>query len=418
MNTESPTAKDELYQKVKISFSKHDIDNSGFLDRKEMHTLILEEFDQNLSFMDSNLIFDACDFDHKDDKIDIHELHTTMKYLNSSVSAGNGNFLSQLTGALSQFKQESSSLLKNTVEKLSPYHNLLNIKDKNGRYYPNLKTIDDHHEEGKDSIEVDPGFESVFSPVQMRCIALVSHNNMKATMKSFVIANKNVLTNFRLTGTKSTMIMLQHVFQDVPDVVFGASCESGPLGGDAQLVAQICSGSIGGIIFFQDPMESHAHNADIECLNRQALIHNVMITHNPTSALMMMTVLRTALREGKADLIPSFFFSLESPSVYRYKHNQEGVIQQLVAGGTIHPPGNETNLDSPVIAARKIHPSGDETHLDNTRDHSGPVPQVKRVSACNQIYTKVRHLRNQICTKVRNRRTKMSPVIESQRTHA
>jgi len=323
---ESSEAKDELSCDIRKSFLKHDTNNNGYLDKNEFRGFLAEE-GHELSRRSLNEAYRMFDIDHVDDKVDMHELYTTMKYLKNI--GGSDSFLSQLTKAVKQFQQECHSLWTDTYSKLKPYHNLLNIKDDDRECQVSLRSINESIDDEEKSTEtLDPEFKSVFSPVQMRCIALVSHNNMKASMKRFVIGNKNILKNFRLTGTKSTMAMLKSVFKDDPDIVYGASCESGPLGGDAQLVAQICSGSLGGIVFFQDPMESHAHNADIECLNRQTLIHNIMVTHNPTSALMMMTVLRTALKEGKAELIPSFFFSLEGPSVYDYKQQQKSVIKK------------------------------------------------------------------------------------------
>jgi len=73
-------------------------------------------------------------------------------------------------------------------------------------------------------------FQAAFRPDDMRCLALVSHNEMKSTMKGFVEFHKHVLKKFRLTGTESTMTMLSEVFADEPDVVFGPTCSSGPLG--------------------------------------------------------------------------------------------------------------------------------------------------------------------------------------------
>ncbi len=172
----------------------------------------------------------------------------------------------------------------------------------------------------------DPNFQQAFHPDQMRCLALVSHNEMKATMKSFVLANKNILKHFRLTGTNSTMTMLKEVFKSDKSVVFGPSCSSGPLGGDAELVALMCADQLGGMIFFQDPMSAHPHQSDIDCLVRQAIVHNTMIASNPTSALMMMTTLRVALKENKPELIPSFFCKLQSPSVEAYKKEQNKII--------------------------------------------------------------------------------------------
>ena len=149
-------------------------------------------------------------------------------------------------------------------------------------------------------------------------------------MREFVMANKNLLKKFRLTGTNSTMTMLKEVFKDEPagTVVYGPACASGPLGGDAELVAFLVSGKIGGIVFFEDPMDSHPHRADIDCLVRQALVHNTILVETPASALILTTVLRMALQgEGKPELIPSFFFSLQSPTVEAYKNKQKSVVE-------------------------------------------------------------------------------------------
>jgi len=174
--------------------------------------------------------------------------------------------------------------------------------------------------------EVDD-FVAAFDPNDMRCLALVSHNEMKATMKEFVIKYKNVLKKFRLTGTNSTMTMLGQVFKGDDTVVFGPACSSGPLGGDAELVAMMAQGKLGGILFFQDPMTSHPHQCDIECLVRQALVHNTVIATTPTTAMTIMEVLKMALMgNGRPELLPSFFFSLQSPTVESYKKAQAKVI--------------------------------------------------------------------------------------------
>ena len=97
--------------------------------------------------------------------------------------------------------------------------------------------------------------------------------------------------------------------------------------GDAELVALMCAGLLGGMLFFQDPMSAHPHQSDIECLVRQALVHNTMMANTPTSAVMMMQVFRMALKErGMPELMPSFFFTLQSPAVTAYKAAQKKVI--------------------------------------------------------------------------------------------
>ena len=101
---------------------------------------------------------------------------------------------------------------------------------------------------------MDPDFDSAFHPTQMRLLAIA------IAKKQFVLASKNVVKKFRLTGTNTTMTMLKEVFGNNPEVVYGPSCKSGPLGGDAQLVAMAASGELGGCIFFVDPMDSHPHS--------------------------------------------------------------------------------------------------------------------------------------------------------------
>jgi len=201
------------------------------------------------------------------------------------------------------------------AEEMQPHHT-----------HHNALNRDDDDDKKKILNRLDQDFQQAFHPSQMRCLALVSHNEMKATMKKFVLANKTILKKFRLTGTNSTMTMLHEVFKGDDSVIFGPSCSSGPLGGDAELVALMCADQLGGVIFFQDPMSAHPHQSDIDCLCRQAVVHNTMIASNPTSALMMMTTLRCALKENMPELIPSFFFTLQSPSVRAYMKQQNKVI--------------------------------------------------------------------------------------------
>lgn len=181
-----------------------------------------------------------------------------------------------------------------------------------------------------DFLNMDPAFDSFFTPSDMRCLALVSHNNMKEAMKEFVLANRNVLRKFKLTGTNTTMSMLKEVFGDDPAVEYGPACKSGPLGGDAQLVAMAVTGQVGGCIFFIDPMDAHPHSADIECLVRQGNVHNLLMLNNPTTAHVALNALRVALKMGRMEMFPSFFFDLESPSVAAYKIRQQNILQNAI----------------------------------------------------------------------------------------
>lgn len=126
----------------------------------------------------------------------------------------------------------------------------LGMQSDNDELAPSLSRSFSAHVGESQVIITDPPFASMFRPDDMRLLALVSHNNMKKSMKQFVIANMQVLKKFRLTGTNTTMKMLKEVFGNDPEVVYGPSCKSGPLGGDAQLVAMAVTGQLGGCIFF------------------------------------------------------------------------------------------------------------------------------------------------------------------------
>ena len=237
----------------------------------------------------------------------------------TSTSLSSGDLSSHFQAAANEARKERTDMHKEIASLVYPFREILRIQD--------CKVNETSIEMGV-SAHQDDDFNAAFAPSEMRCLALVSHNGMKATMKKFVLANKNILKKFRLTGTSSTMTMLREVFKDEADqIVFGPSCKSGPLGGDAELVALMCSGGLGGMLFFQDPMDAHPHQADIDCLVRQALVHNTIMANTPTTALTMMNVFRIALEGvGKPEFIPSFFFTLESPSVAAYKAGQNKVI--------------------------------------------------------------------------------------------
>jgi len=179
--------------------------------------------------------------------------------------------------------------------------------------------------------EADPyndPFTSKYKPDEMRCLGLIAHNHMKPAMKDFVLSHKEVLKKFRLTGTNTTMTMLKSVFGDDPSVRFGPTCQSGPLGGDAELCALMCLEDLGGMIFFQDPLSAHPHQADIDSLNRLGNVHNILTAPNPASAHAICFVLKCSLEQGRKDKIPSFFYSLQSPGVKVYKEEQRRQVER------------------------------------------------------------------------------------------
>ena len=171
--------------------------------------------------------------------------------------------------------------------------------------------------------------QSTFRPEEMRCLALVAHNHMKPAMKAFVQHRQEVIKKFRLTGTSSTMTMLRSIFKNDKDVKYGPTFKSGPLGGDAEVSALMCQEDLGGILFFMDPLDPHPHQCDIDALIRVCNVTNVLFATNPTSCYALTFILEHALKEGRKDLIPSFFHTLESPCVSVYKEEQSKYVKVL-----------------------------------------------------------------------------------------
>lgn len=336
-------------QNLRDAFVKYDKGDKTYLTREELRMVLEEVSGEKFEKIQIETLYTEFD-KYEDGKIDFPELEKLFSFLDFEMKK-QINLHKSLDMAVKNSKIESEKLLKSIAKNLFSIKDILCIQDDNVYKEDTVSNLqdtdssshstmmldfkdilgDDHSVTDLDAQNImDPDFQSAFSASDMRCLALVSHNGMKKTMREFVVANKNLLKKFRLTGTNSTMTMLREVFKDEAPgtVVFGPTCESGPLGGDAELVGHMVDGKIGGIMFFQDPMDSHPHRVDIDCLCRQALVHNIMIADTPSSALMICHCLRQALMgEGRAELIPSFFFSLQSPTIEAYKTKQKAVIK-------------------------------------------------------------------------------------------
>ncbi|GIZ15898.1 methylglyoxal synthase [Capnocytophaga catalasegens] len=111
-------------------------------------------------------------------------------------------------------------------------------------------------------------------------LAVIAHDGKKAEMVSFL--NKHIeflhSANIQIIATGTTGKHAQDAGLQVERVL------SGPLGGDAQIAAQVAEGKIQAVFFFKDPMDKHPHEPDINMLLRICDVHNVPIATNRATA--------------------------------------------------------------------------------------------------------------------------------------
>lgn len=121
-----------------------------------------------------------------------------------------------------------------------------------------------------------------------KTIALVAHDNRKKELIEWVEWNCIPLMQHRLVCTGTTGKLIEQALQarlDEEAAGFAIQkLKSGPLGGDQQLGALIVEGKIDCIIFLWDPMTPHPHDVDVKALLRIAVLYNIPIACNRSTA--------------------------------------------------------------------------------------------------------------------------------------
>ncbi len=111
-------------------------------------------------------------------------------------------------------------------------------------------------------------------------IALIAHDGKKADMVAFMRDHMDVLKNkkIELIATGTTGKHVESAGLKVQRV------KSGPLGGDAQIAAEVAEGRVQAVFFFRDPLDKHPHEPDIAMLMRVCDVYNIPLATNPTTA--------------------------------------------------------------------------------------------------------------------------------------
>ena len=110
-------------------------------------------------------------------------------------------------------------------------------------------------------------------------LALIAHDEKKPDLIEFARNRRGDLERFDLMATGTTgKRLVEETGLDVERK------QSGPIGGDMQIGAEIAQEECQGVFFLRDPLTAQPHEPDISALLRICDVHEVPLATNLASA--------------------------------------------------------------------------------------------------------------------------------------
>lgn len=120
-------------------------------------------------------------------------------------------------------------------------------------------------------------------------IALIAHDRKKDEMVTFAQKHSAILSQYHLIATGTTGARInQATGLEVQRM------QSGPMGGDSQIAAQVVEGTVKAVIFLIDPLFAQPHEPDIQALLRICNLQQTPLATNLATAEAIMSSLAPA----------------------------------------------------------------------------------------------------------------------------
>jgi len=116
-------------------------------------------------------------------------------------------------------------------------------------------------------------------------LAMVAQNGKKEAMRAWAAKHEARLARHDLVATAGTAQILRECGLTV------RALASGPVGGDLHAAHLVATGEVDLCVFFRDPTVHPAHEADVAALVRLALVHDVPLAQNESTANALLAAL-------------------------------------------------------------------------------------------------------------------------------